>query len=108
MGQHNTKLKHEIKSCDMLARCILGAYLLSEKRDDIVTNYDYESFNGTKLPSPSGYNEFYSVFTYMLRGNYLDSKIDAIEKYINEQILCDENTTNLFLQKFLEKIKTER
>ena len=93
-----------------LARCMLGAFLLLDKQNDIGRSLCYDQYNGDTLPPPSGYNDYNRLFSYMSTGGILETKpmidkIKAIEMYIEKNILSDQTSMLEFLERYLDKIK---
>lgn len=86
------KNQKNIKPIDKLKNALLShALMMTGDVDDY--NFNYRSFDGTKLPSFSGDSTANACWTYILNKTELrksmfytsqiESKIDAIEKYIN-------------------------
>lgn len=92
----------------------LLSYALSElKKDDFDHwNSAYQTFDGTKLPSMSGYNQVNACASYIIdKGElrkspfytqHMESKLDAIDKYLNMQFDTDAKVID-FMEAFIKK-----
>lgn len=67
-----------------IAKAVLTAILVTKYKDDVEQfSIDYKSFDGTKLPSPSGYSALNALTTYIDHGG---DKTEAIEKFIDTHL----------------------
>jgi hypothetical protein len=92
----------------------LLSYALSEvKKDDFDDwNSAYQTFDGTKLPSMSGCSPVNAYTSYIIdKGEFrkypfythhMESKLDAIEKYLNMQFDTDAKVID-FMEAFIKK-----
>lgn len=77
---------------DTLAKAVLAMVLMKKFKTNISTSMDYEKYDGTILPTMSGYNLINAVTTYIDHGS---SKSEAIEKFIDNNLRSEEQLTEL-------------
>lgn len=104
------KKNERTKKINKLARCMLGSFLLLDKQKDISKSLCYDQYDGDTLPPPSGYNDFNRLVSYMSSGEDFESKVmidkvNAIEMYIEKNILINQSSMIKFLERYLEIIK---
>jgi hypothetical protein len=68
---------------DKIAKAVLTMVLMKKYKEEVSHEFDYKSYDGTKLPSPSGYNLVNAMSTYIDHGG---DKTEAIEKFIDEHL----------------------
>ena len=73
----------EILPTTKIAKAVLTLVLVKKYEDDMLSSMDYKSFDGSKLPYPSGYNLVSAMSTYIDHGG---DKTEAIEKFIDEHL----------------------
>lgn len=73
----------EILPTDRIAKAVLTLVLVKKYKDDMLSSMDYKSFDGSKLPYPSGCNLVNAMTTYIDHGG---DKTEAIEKFIDEHL----------------------
>lgn len=99
------KTQKEMKPIDKLKNALLShALMLSGDVDD--NNFNYKGFDGTKLPSFSGNSMTNACWNYkldkelfrksMFYTSQMESKINAIEKYINLNLDTNEKVYEFF------------
>ncbi|MEX0598477.1 MAG: hypothetical protein WD512_18490 [Candidatus Paceibacterota bacterium] len=79
-----------------IAEAVLAAVLTKKYQDKMDENDDYASYDGSKLPYPSGMSIAHALRTYISHGG---NKTEAIEKFIDMYLRTDEQ-----LNKFLDEI----
>jgi len=95
---------------EKLKNALLTFALIKVKRNDFDDSFDYDSFVGDKLPTPSGMSTSNACFRYMSE-NVSESKIGekrkiAIEKYLDKNFDSTEKVL-VFFTDFLEEICKE-
>lgn len=93
-----------------LARSMLGAFLLLDRQKDISKSLCYEQYDGDTLPPSSGFNDFNRLVSYMSCGEDFKSKtmvdkVNAIEMYIEKNIVSDQSSMIKFLERYINAIK---
>lgn len=99
---------------DFLKNALLSYALSQVKKDDFDHfNFAYQTFDGTKLPSMSGYDTVNACASYIIdkkmfrKGpfytTHMESKLDAIDKYLDAQFDSNDKVTN-----FLELLVNQK
>jgi hypothetical protein len=84
--------RHELPTTT-IAKAVLTAILVTKYDGDVEKMpIDYTSFDGTKLPYPSGYSGFNALSTYIDHGG---EKTEAIEKFIDTHLRTEEQLMEL-------------
>jgi len=85
-----------------IAKAALTSILVTKYKDNVSSSsLDYKSYDGTSLPSPSGYSLFNALTTYIDHGG---DKTEAIEKFIDTQLRTPEQLNEL-LEYVINKLK---
>lgn len=98
---------------ESLKNALLSYALSQVKKDDFDhLNFAYRMFDGTKLPSMSGCNQINACTSYIVDKQdfrkspfytqHMESKLDAIEKYLNKQFDTDAKVMD-FMEAFMKK-----
>lgn len=104
------KEKKENSTLEILKNALLS-FSLMQTCDNIdhSLNLNYASYDGTKLPSFSGYNIENACFSYITKNNFtkqMDDKSKAIEKYLAKNFDSQEQVVKFF-EKFVKSYKKE-
>jgi hypothetical protein len=98
---------------ERLKNALLTFALVDIKKEDMSKlDYQYEKYNGDKFPALSGSSVAHACYTYIFNRSTFkksimyskayESKLDAIEKYLNLHLKTEDQTMDLF-EKFCEK-----
>jgi len=91
---------------ELLKNALLTYALGKIKSTDFDCNFNYTEFDGTKLPTMSGYNISNACFSYMAKCSYftplysknMATKTHAIEKYLKQNLNTNEKVLHFFEQ----------
>lgn len=102
---------------ELLKNALLTYALTKIKSTDFHCNFNYTEFDGTKLPTLSGYNVPNACFSYMSKFSYISplhsknysyfnplysknmaAKTHAIEKYLKQNLNTNEKILHFFEQ----------
>jgi LytS/YehU family sensor histidine kinase len=110
--KQKTSKPHEPLEC--LKNALLAHALVKIRYNDMNNSMNYASFDGTKLPMLSGCSVANACFSYIIskqefrKGPFysqiMESKIDAIEKYLNKNLDTDEKVVSFF-DDYVEKVQ---
>jgi len=89
----NTNINRQNLPTDRIAKAVLAMVLMKKFEDKISSDHNYESFDGTMLPTMSGYSLNNALLTFIDHGG---SKTEAIEKFIDNNLRSEEQLTELF------------
>lgn len=101
------KNKNKNKNINILQNGLLSYALMKVKKNDIDNlQMNYSNFDGTKLPMFSGYDIINSCMTYiqdkddlkngLFYSKHIETKIDAIDKYLVKQFDTDSKIIDFF------------
>ena len=107
------KCDHYYTPLERLKNALLTFALVDIKKEDMAKlDYQYEKYNGDKFPALSGSSVAHACYTYIFHRSTFrksvmyskayESKLDAIEKYLNLHLKTEDQTQDLF-EKFCEK-----
>ena len=98
-----TFLDSYVKSCkqlppeEMLKNALLSYALIVLRQDDIdVFNFNYNSFDGTKLPSFAGCDTNNAIMSYM--NTSMIDKNQAIERYIKNRFATNKDVESFMIE----------
>ena len=77
---------------DKLAKAVLAMVLMKKYKDKVSNSMEYEKYDGSLLPSMSGYSLVNAVTTYIDHGG---DKTEAIEKFIDKHLRSPEQLEEL-------------
>ena len=107
---YNVKKKKQNSTLEILKNALLSFSLMKTCDNiDNSLNLNYASYDGTKLPSFSGYNIENACFSYITKNNFtnpMHDKSKAIEKYLSNNLGTNEQVVTFF-EKFVESYKKE-
>jgi hypothetical protein len=99
---------------DKLKNALLTVAILITKQDDMDHNFNYATYDGTKFPPLSGSSIPHACFSYILNRdefrqhafytNAMESKLDAIEKYLANNFSTDDHVMDFFGNFFMKCI----
>ena len=109
------EIKNNNSSLEKLKNALLSFAIVSINKDDMEgLGTDYSKYKGDKYPPLSGSSVAHACFTYIFNREkfknsimytvMMESKLDAIEKYLKKQFKTDDQTMEFF-EKFCEKYK---
>lgn len=84
-----------------LAKAVLAMILMAKYKDKVSNSMEYEKYDGSMLPSMSGYSLLNAVTTYVDHGG---DKTEAIEKFIDKHLRSPEQLEEL-INYLSEKMK---
>lgn len=109
-----------LPAVDRLKNALLAFALAKTCANDMSDDPDYDKYDGTMLPRPCGFSLANACFTYILDVNEfrqdplycvdIESKINAIQRYIDKNLDTNEKTLAFFehFTSDLEEIHTYR
>lgn len=75
-----------------IAKTVLALILTLKYKDDISNSHNYKEYDGTKLPTMSGFSLMNALSTYIDHGG---DKTEAIEKFIDTHLRSYEQLQEL-------------
>ena len=99
---------------DNLKNALLTLSLFKLRRDDVSDSFDYQNYDGTKLPPLSGADLSMACFSYILDiqefrnsnmySGLMETKLRAINKYLDKNFATEQQIVEFFEQ-VVERVK---
>lgn len=88
----NQKTPRELMPTDKIAKTVLALVLVMKYKDQTSNSYNYNLYDGTQLPTMSGFSLLNACSTFIDHGG---DKTEAIEKFIDTHLRSPEQLNEL-------------